>query len=163
MCVSVLIGILMMHKHQLRQIFNEDLKSPSEADIKWSPPLLEKPFKHKTLIALHQYNPPAPETFIFEKTSLLNKENKGIHTLILSGTPKVPTNAYLRILAQENWGIEEIRVHGTTCINIYALLNLIKANPDLKRILIWDNKWKLLELEKIKSILKESNTLTLYK
>lgn len=158
--LALMIGILMSLKQQIRQLFGEDLSSPNALDIEWkSPP--KKEYTAKVLLPLHYYNPRQADDFLAPKLAELKQKNYGIHTLLLSGSPKVPTNAYIRNLSQENWGIEEIRLHGTTGVNFFALLNLLKANPSLKRVLIWENKWEKLDLKKIQQLLPAQNSLIL--
>jgi hypothetical protein len=153
MIACLLIGVLMLFRQSIRQLFSEDLTAPTSVDKAWQQPP-PKVFERRILLELHYFNPRLPSNMMAEKIAELKQKNFGIHT-ILSGSPKIRTNAYMRALAQEDWGIEEIRLHSTTAINIYAFLNLIRSSRSLKRVLIWNNTWDKEALKKITQIVGE--------
>jgi hypothetical protein len=150
--VCIIIGMLMLFKGSIRQLFSENLNEPSVEDTAWKKPK-KNAYTIKTVLELHYFNTRRAVDLINEKISDLHKKKVGIKTLLISGSPKLPTNTYLRELAKQDWGIEEIRLHNTEAINIYALLNLIKANPEIQRILIWNNTWDRTKLRRIERLL----------
>lgn len=161
MLVCILLGSLMVFRHSIRYLFWEDLESPTSIDRAWRLPA-EKQYNKKILLELHYFNPKLPTDMIREKLEELRGKELGIHTLLLSGSPKIGTNAYIREIAKENWGIQEIRLHSTEAINIYAFLNLIRsASTSLERVLIWSNQWNAATLGKIRSTLPKLGMLIL--
>lgn len=161
MVVCILVGVLMVFRHSLRYLFEEDLSSPTSIDLAWRP-LKEKKYDKKVILELHYFNPRSSKDVIREKLGGIRSKNMGIHTLLLSGSPKIGTNTYIREIAKESWGIQEIRLHSTEAINIYAFLNLIQsASPSLERVLIWNNRWNSENLNKIRNLLPKANALHL--
>jgi hypothetical protein len=163
MSVCILIGVFMAFRQSVRYVFMEDLKAPSAVDLAWTPPAMHAFYEQKTLLELHRVTPPSAEEFITEKIAELKANNTGIHTVVLTGSLKVDTNAYIRALATVDLGIEEIRVHNTAAINIYAFVNLIKSSPSIKRILIRQNKWDEGALSKMRAELKNNTKLIVIK
>lgn len=156
----VFVGILMMFRSSIRLLLMENLKTPTPVDIAWSLPKVNF-HQQKILLELHHSNPANPREMIIKKLSELREKGYGIQTLVLSGFPKIKTNTYIREISQEDWGIEEIRLHGTAGINVYAFINLVKSAFCLKQIKIWNNSWDLGALEKIRSVHPIGTTLTI--
>lgn len=156
----MIIGTLMLFKGSLRKAFSENLNIPTQADQLWTPPK-KKQYQTKVILELHYFTPRRAYDLIKQKIDTLHQNNNGIYTLLLSGSPKLPTNIYLRELAKEDWGIEEIRLHNTESINIHAFLNLIKANSEIKRVLIWKNTWKQEKIIAIQKLLPSPTGLKL--
>ncbi len=121
MIVCMLIGIVMIFKHSIRYLFIEDLNAPTTIDLAWS--VTEaKTYEKKTLLELQYFSPKIAKDTIVSKLTELKVKGLGIHTVLLSGSIKIGTNTYIRELAKIDWGIEEIRVHSTAAINLYAFL-----------------------------------------
>lgn len=162
MIVCVLIGIFMVFRQSFRYVFMEDLNAPSTLDLSWIAPV-KSVYEKKSILELHHFNPLLAKDFINQKIAELKARNTGIQTLVLNGSPKIGTNTYIRALALSDWGIEEIRLHDTAAINVYAFINLIKSCASLKRVLIRNNKWDEGALAKIKGTLKNSTQLVIIK
>jgi len=161
MVVCMLLGVLMVFRHSIRYLFGEDLDSPNPVDRAWRLPT-EKQYHKKIVLELHYFNPKVPKDMILEKLKELREKDLGIHTVLLSGSSKIGTNAYIREIAKESWAIQEIRLHGTEAINIYAFINLIRStSTSLKRILIWNNRWDVATLSKIRGNLPKLGELIL--
>lgn len=154
----LVIGTLMLFKGNIRQWFSENLNEPTAVDKAWRPPH-PKSYDRKVILELHYFNTRRALELINDKTNELNKQNLGVKTLLISGSRKLPTNTYLRELAKQDWGIEEVRLHSTDTINIYAFLNLLKSNSELKRVLIWNNGWDRGKLRLIEKLLPEPSGL----
>lgn len=163
MVVCMLIGVFMIFRQSLRYVFMEDLNSPSDIELAWVAPVGDVWYKQKILLELQHFNSDLAKDTIKKKIAELNVNTTGIHTLVLSGSPKIDTNTYIRMLTNKDWGVEEIRLHTTSAINIYALVNLIKSSSMLKRVLIWNNKWGEGALGKIRSVLSDKTKLILIK
>lgn len=153
----------MLFRQSIRYIFMENLDIPTAIDLSWKPELSATFYEHKVLLELHHFNPQLASNYIAEKIAELKINKTGIYTLILNGAPKIDTNTYIRELAKIDWGIEEIRVHNTAAINIYAFINLIKSSAVLKRVLIRNNQWDKETLAKIQSVLKKETKLIIIK
>lgn len=160
MTVCMLIGILMVFKHSIRTLFIEDLNTPTAIDLAWVVPDA-KVYETKTLLELHFFSPKSAGDTIVSKLTELKAKGLGIHTVLLSGSIKLGTNTYIRELAKKDWGIEEIKVHSTAAINLYAFLNLIKSANSLKRVLIWNNGWDKESLAKIQKVMRDPKGLLL--
>ena len=154
MTVCIVIGILMVFKHSIKILFIEDLSVPTSVDLAWVVPE-SKTYEKKTLLELQYFSPKLAGDTIVSKLTELKAKGLGIHTVLLSGSAKIGTNAYIRELAKTDWGIEEIRVHSTAAINLYAFLNLIKSAHSLKRVLIWNNGWDKESLDKIRKVIPD--------
>jgi hypothetical protein len=157
-CLS--IGIVLFFKADIRQYFSEDISSPSPQDLAWEP-VLSRKFKQKINVGLHYFASMTAREFLSMKLGRLDGIKSGIGILVLAGSSKLPTNEYLRILARRDWGIEEIRLHGTDAVNPYAFINLIKSNPSIKGVYIWGVKWKEEILEQIRKSLPKRAILEL--
>jgi hypothetical protein len=162
MVVCVLIGVFMIFRQSIRYVFMEDLNTPTALEVAWVPPG-KIAYEKKILLELHHFNPQSSKEFIAEKIIELKRNNTGIQTLVLNGSPKIDTNTYMRALATFDWGIEEIRVHNTAAINIYAFINLIKSCASLKRVVIRDNKWNEGGLAKIRKVILSGSELIIIK
>ena len=162
MSVCMLIGVFMIFRQSVRYVFMEDLNAPMAIDLAWVPPG-KVAYEKKILFELHRFNPTSANDFIAEKIAELKVSNAGIHTVVLNGSPKIDTNTYIRALAKVDWGIEEIRVHNTVAINIYAFINLIKSCASLKRVVIRDNKWGEGALAKIRKVVLSGSELIIIK
>lgn len=162
MIVCVLIGIFMVFRQSVRYVFMEDLNAPSTLDLVWIAPV-KSVYEKKIILELQHFNPRLAKDFINQKIAELKARNTGIQTLVLNGSPKIDTNTYIRALALSDWGIEEIRLHDTAAINVYAFINLIKSCASLKRVLIRNNKWDEGALARIKGTLKNSAQLMIIK
>ena len=162
MIVCVLIGILMVFRQSIRNLFVEDATVPAASDSAWVTP---EPQDHerKVILELHYYNFRIASVVIAEKIAELKDKKLGIHTLLISGSNKIDTNTYIRELAKTDWGIEEIRLHTTGVLNVYAFLNLVQSSSALKRILIWNNAWDEVTLEMIRNAMPDPNGLTIMK
>jgi hypothetical protein len=161
MVVCLLLGVVMLFRHTIRQFFGENLETPTAIDLAWRVPF-HKTYEKKVLLELHYFNPRVPSEMIVEKLNELRSKKLGVHTVLLSGSTKIGTNTYIREIAKEDWGIQEIRLHSTDAINIYAFLNLIQsANSSLKRVLIWNSRWSAEILDRIRAVMPESGVLSL--
>lgn len=160
MIVCIVIGILMVFKHSIRTFFIEDLNTPTAIDLAWVVPE-KKVYETKTLLELQYFSPKLAGDTIVSKLTELRAKGTGIHTVLLSGSVKLGTNTYIRELAKTDWGIEEIRVHSTAGINLYAFLNLIKSAHSLKRVLIWNNSWDKESLAKILKVMPDPKGLVI--
>jgi hypothetical protein len=158
MTICIVISILMFFKQSIRFLFTEDLKAPTSVDLAWVDPETEA-YETKTLLELQYFSPKLAEDTIVSKLTELKVKGLGIHTVFLSGSIKIGSNTYIRELAKTDWGIEEIRVHSTDAINLYAFLNLIKSAHSLKRVLIWNNGWDNDSLDKIRQAMPYPNGL----
>jgi hypothetical protein len=158
MMICMVIGLLMVFKHSIRYLFIEDLNIPTAVDLAWAIPE-PKAYESKTLLELQYFTPKLAEDTIVSKLTELKVKGVGIHTVLLSGSIKIGTNTYIRELSKVDWGIEEIRLHSTAAINLYAFLNLIKSAHSLKRVLIWGNSWDKNSLAKIQKAMPDPNGL----
>lgn len=158
MAVCILIGIIMVFRQSIRNMFYEDSTVPGTADSAWVRPEPME-YERKVILELHYYTSRLASVVIAEKLAALKEKKLGIHTLLLSGSPKIDGNTYLRELAKTDWGIEEIRLHTTGIINIYAFLNLVQSSSSLKRILIWNNTWDDKTLDLIRKAMKDPKGL----
>lgn len=161
MIVCIVIGILMVFKHSIRYLFIEDLMVPTSVDLAWVSPDA-KTYETKTLLELQYFSPKLADDTITAKLTELRAKGSGIHTVLLSGSMKIGANTYIRELAKTDWGIEEIRVHSTAAINLYAFLNLIKSAHSLRRVLIWNNGWDKDSLEKIRKVMSNPDGLVIH-
>lgn len=160
MVVCVLLGVLMVFKSSIRQAFTEDLTVPAKIDKIWRRPVKQQ-YKQKILLNLHQMNPRAPLDMITEKLKGLKNNQLGISSLVLSGSFKLPTNLYIREIAKNDWGIEEVRLHGTESVNIHAFINLIRSAYVLKQIIIFNNSWSNEDLIRIREVMSKKSHLEL--
>lgn len=160
MVVCILLGVLMLFKSAIRQAFTEDLTVPSKIDKIWKMPAKQE-YKQKVLLSLHQVNPRAPLDMVAEKLRDLKNNQQGIGTLVLSGSSKLPTNLYLREISKNDWGVEEVRLHGTESVNIHAFINLIRSAYVLKQIIIFNNSWSNEDLVKIREVMPKESRLEL--
>ncbi len=160
MIICIVIGLLMVFKHSFKYLFMEDLNAPTSFDLGWVAPEA-KVYEKKTLLELQYFTPKLAQDTISEKLQELKSKDLGVHTVLLSGSIKIGTNTYIRELAKTDWGIEEIRIHSTSAINLYAFLNLIKSAHSLKRILIWNNGWDKNALDKIRKVMPDSKGLVI--
>lgn len=162
MIVCMVVGVLMVFKQTIRILFTEDLNTPTAIDLAWV--VTEaKTHEKKMLLELQYFSPKIAEDTIVSKLTEFKLKGVGIHTVLLSGSIKIGTNTYIRELAKTDWGIEEIRLHSTDAINLYAFLNLIKSAHSLKRILIWNNGWDKETLDKIRKALPDADGLVIKK
>lgn len=162
MTVCVLIGILMVFRQSIRNLFVEDATVPSASDSAWVHPEPQE-YERKVIVELHYYNFRVAAVVIAEKIAELKDKKLGIHTLLISGSNKIDTNTYIRELAKTDWGIEEIRLHTTGVLNVYAFLNLVQSSLALKRILIWNNTWDEVTLEMIRKAMPDPKGLKIMK
>lgn len=160
MIICIVIGVLMVFKHSFKYLFIEDLNTPTAVDVAWVKPEA-KTYQKKTVLELQYFTPKLAADTIPEKLSELRSKGFGIHTVLLSGSIKIGTNTYIREIAKTDWGIEEIRVHSTAAINLYAFLNLIKSTHSLKRVLIWNNSWDKDALDKIRRVMSDPSGLVI--
>jgi hypothetical protein len=158
MTVCVLIGVLMMFRQSIRNLFSEDPTAHAAIDSAWSRPEPQE-YEHKTILELHYFNSRLASVVIAEKIAELKEKKLGIHTLLISGSNKIDTNTYIRELAKTDWGIEEIRLHTTGIINIYAFMNLVQSSASLQRIFIWNNSWDEQTLKMIRKTMKDPTGL----
>lgn len=158
MTICVLIGVVMAFRQTIRNFFSEDPTHQGESDIHWVQPEPHE-YENKTILELHYYNPRLASVVIAEKIATLKEKKLGIHTLLISGSNKIDTNTYIRELAKTDWGIEEIRLHTTGVLNIYAFLNLVQSSSAIKRVLIWNNTWDEQTLNKVRKLLKDPKGL----
>lgn len=158
MIVCVLIGILMVFRQSIRNLFIEDATVPAASDLAWVSPEPQE-YERKVILELHYYNFRIASVVIAEKIAELKDKKLGIHTLLISGSNKIDTNTYVRELAKTDWGIEEIRLHTTGVLNVYAFLNLVQSSSPLKRILIWNNTWDEVTLEMIRKAMPDPKGL----
>ncbi|MCP5322548.1 MAG: hypothetical protein H6492_00860 [Candidatus Paracaedibacteraceae bacterium] len=150
----------MLFKSLIRQFFSEDLTVPSNVDKIWRVPS-KQAYKQKILLNLHQVSPRSPVDMITEKLKDLKNNQMGISSLVLSGSSKLPTNLYIREIAKNDWGVEEIRLHGTESVNIYAFINLISSAFFLRRVIIFNNGWSNQSLDKIRAVMSKESSLEL--
>lgn len=160
MIVCMVIGVLMAFKHSIKTLFIENLNTPTSVDLAWVVPDA-KIYEARTLLELQYFSPKLAGDTIVSKLTELKAKGLGIHTVLLSGSIKIGTNTYIRELAKTDWGIEEIRVHSTAAINLYAFLNLIKSAHSLKRVLIWNNGWDNESLDKIRKVMLDPKGLVI--
>lgn len=153
MIVCIFIGILMVFRQSIRNLFCEDPTVSTGIDSAWTRPA-QQIYEQKTILELHYFNPRIASDVIAGKIAELKEKKLGIRTLLLSGSSRIDTNTYIRELAKIDWGIEEVRLHTTGTINTYAFLNLINSASSLKRILIWNNGWDEKTLNIIRSGMK---------
>lgn len=163
MAICLGIGVLMAFKSSIRQWFSEDLTTPTAQDLTWTMPQVET-YPQKVLLELQYFTPMRGHEMVQTKINELRASGFGIHTILLSGSAKIDTNTYLRVLAQRDWGIVEIRLHSTSAINTHAFMNLMKANyPTLERVLIWNNGWDDSTLNQLRALLPNPGGLALMK
>lgn len=160
MIVCMVIGVLMAFKHSIKTLFIENLNTPTSVDLAWVVPDA-KIYEARTLLELQYFSPKLAGDTIVSKLTELKAKGLGIHTVLLSGSIKIGTNTYIRELAKTDWGIEEIRVHSTAALNLYAFLNLIKSAHSLKRVLIWNNGWDNESLDKIRKVMLDPKGLVI--
>lgn len=138
--VWIALGTGLLFKKEIRSFFSEPTDRPSYADMAWRAPLSERKFAKK--IGIQFFNPHNIDADTYVKEIIENLGDKSIHTASFLNTPKSKSNIYVRELSKYFLGIEKVVVIGSYGLNIYALRNLLLANPSVHTLDLRQVQWK---------------------
>lgn len=138
--VWITLGTGLLFKKEIRSFFSEPTDKPSYADLAWKPPLQEKKFSEG--IGIQFFNPHNIDADTYVKNIIQTLGGKSIHTASFLNTPKTKSNIYVRELSKYFLGIEKVVIIGSYGLNIYALRNLLLANPSVHTLDLREVQWK---------------------